>query len=351
MTDSSDETLKTADSQTSIPGCSFVIPARNEELHLDACLRSLRAQSTISENPLEIQLILVDNASTDRTVEIASLHQANIVNVQPGNPGRARNAGVKQACHEHIAFIDADCVLPENWFLNTLNTLEEPDVIAVGCPQARTPRNAPWVERVWVNTIIPKKSASTKTVTWLPAFNLLLKRADFLSIGGFDESLETCEDSDLSYRLGQTGKLICNSETPVRHLGESRTLVEFFRREMWRSRGNLASASKRGTMHKEIFSLFAPLVFTCVAITLLLASLLASTTHTLSVATVFPVLLCTLCVPVGISFKKGGRDEWLQRSILIATYLFARGAGLLVSGHRVERRSDGDRGQYVEADV
>ncbi|MDB4540226.1 glycosyltransferase [bacterium] len=332
-------------------GCSFVIPARNEELHLDACLRSLKGQSTISENPLKLQLIVVDNASTDRTVEIASQHEATIVNVPPGNPGRARNAGVKHACHEYIAFIDADCVLPENWFVSTRNTLKQPQVVAVGCPQAGTPRDAPWVERVWVNTIIPAASANTKRVTWLPAFNLLLKRADFLAVGGFDESLETCEDSDLSYRLGQTGKLVCNAATPVRHLGESRTLAEFFQREMWRSRGNLASARKRGTLHKEFFSLFAPIFFTCVAITLPFATILAVTTSTLAIEAVVAAWLCTLCIPMGISFKKGGTKEWLQRCVLIAVYLLARGAGLLVSGNRVERRSS-DRGeQRNEADA
>ncbi len=352
MTASRDNTKSLADSEMGITGCSFVIPARNEELHLDACLTSLESQAINNfGNLLSIQLIVVDNASKDRTVEIARQHDATIVNVPPGNPGRARNAGARQACHEYIAFIDADCVLPTNWLVNTRNTLQEPQVVAVGCPQASTPQDAPWVERVWVNTIVPRESVNTRRVTWLPSFNLLLKREDFFSIGGFDESLETCEDSDLSYRLGQTGKLICNSDTPVRHLGESRTLAEFFQREMWRSRGNLASARKRGTMQKEFLSLFAPLFLTCVAIALLIATVLAVTTSTLRLDAMLAAWLSALCIPMGISLKMGGTNEWFQRCVLITTYLLARGVGLLASGHRVERRDCGTAEQRTETEV
>ena len=338
MNESGDTAVKLTDYPKRITGCSFVVPARNEELHLDACLKSLKAQSHNSDDLLDYQLIVVDNASTDQTVRIASRHDAMIVSVPPGNPGRARNAGVKHAIHEYIAFIDADCVLPKNWFLNTRNTLNEPEVVAVGCPQARAPRDASWVERVWVNTIIPTEPTNTKPVTWLPSFNLLMKRANFLAIGGFDESLETCEDSDLSYRLGHTGKLICNSETPVRHLGESRTLPEFFQREMWRSRGNLSSARKRGTMHKEFLSLFAPLCYAFTVSILFLSSLLAVTTPILSAEAVIPALLCVFFIPVGIAFIKGGANDCLLRSALIVTYLFARAFGLIISGRRVERK-------------
>ena len=333
------DTPTEADTPDAGHSCSFIIPARNEESHILACMRSLQSQQTRNTKALNIQLIVVDNTSTDKTAEIAAQCGAKVINVPPGNPGRARNAGVKQSASEYIAFIDADCVLPDNWLLNSIDTLIKPQVVAVGSPQAPAPHDAGWVERVWVNTIIPEESTEWKPVDWLPSFNLLLRRSDFVSAGGFDESLQTCEDSDLSYRLGKRGKLVLNHVTPVRHLGESKTLLEFFRREMWRSRGNLSSALKRGTVREEFTSLFIPfsfaLTFSAVLISLLLTLLLQLPI----VKFLTPVGLGLILGPLVVSIAKKGVNDCIPRAVLIATYLLARGTGLVVPARRVERRS------------
>ncbi len=93
------------------PAVSIVVPARNEEACLGACLRSLVEQSGV---PLEI--IVVDDHSTDRTREIAlsfSDQQVRVVEAGPLPPGwtgknNAVTAGSKAACGEWLLFTDAD---------------------------------------------------------------------------------------------------------------------------------------------------------------------------------------------------------------------------------------------------
>lgn len=90
---------------------SIVIPAHNEERHLTACLQAIARQSS---QPLEV--IVVDNNSTDRTAEIAaSFSFVRVIHESRQGIVYARNAGFDAARGELIARIDADIQLPSNW--------------------------------------------------------------------------------------------------------------------------------------------------------------------------------------------------------------------------------------------
>ncbi|HUS26648.1 MAG TPA: glycosyltransferase family 2 protein [Nevskiaceae bacterium] len=90
---------------------SLVIPAYNEERHLSACLDAIAAQTQV---PLEV--IVVDNNSTDRTAQVARAYPFVKV-ISERRQGRvfARNAGFNAAKGNIIGRIDADIVLPPNW--------------------------------------------------------------------------------------------------------------------------------------------------------------------------------------------------------------------------------------------
>ena len=90
---------------------SIIIPARNEEHNLPKLLRSLTSQSV---QPREI--IVVNDASTDRTAELAQQHNARVINSQPlpdGWRGKtwACHQGAQVATGEMLLFLDAD-----TWF-------------------------------------------------------------------------------------------------------------------------------------------------------------------------------------------------------------------------------------------
>jgi glycosyltransferase involved in cell wall biosynthesis len=92
---------------------SVIVPCWNEELHLAQCLESLLAQSYPAD---QYEVILADNQSTDRTVEIAQRYPRVIVVVESKRSSyAARNSGVRIARGQILAFTDADCEVRPDW--------------------------------------------------------------------------------------------------------------------------------------------------------------------------------------------------------------------------------------------
>ncbi len=107
---------------------SIVVPARNEELLLDACLASLRQQSYDGD----YEIIVVDNGSTDRTPEIARAHGVRLVRCERAGVLFARRAGAMAAQGEVIAQADADTVYPRDWLARVaLELTAHTEVVAV----------------------------------------------------------------------------------------------------------------------------------------------------------------------------------------------------------------------------
>jgi glycosyltransferase involved in cell wall biosynthesis len=108
---------------------SVVIPCRNGERVVGDAVRSALAQTM---PPAEV--IVVDDASTDRTAEVAREAGARVlVNARRRNAGGARNAGIETAAADAYAFMDADVIAPRDWLARVKAVFEsDPTVVAVG---------------------------------------------------------------------------------------------------------------------------------------------------------------------------------------------------------------------------
>src|SRR5438045_5583788 len=85
---------------------SFIVPAYNEEHELSKPLAAIRTAASGAAQPYEI--IVVDDASTDATPEIASRAGAKVIPINRRQIAAARNAGGRAAEGEYLFFIDAD---------------------------------------------------------------------------------------------------------------------------------------------------------------------------------------------------------------------------------------------------
>lgn len=243
---------------------SIIIPARNESAHLPALLASL-AQLDYSRDKLEI--ILVDHASTDATPRIAREAGARVIVHHGGTISSVRNHGAQVAAGEVLAFLDADCTVDSAWLANALCHFDDPQVGAVGSYHV-VPLDPP----TWVRKVLQKQIEARPQLTepnWLPSGNMFVRRDAFMKCGGFDESMATCEDVDLSYRLAKHSRLVADARIRCWHHGEPRTLWEVFRKELWRGRDNLMGAIRHGVKLSEIPSLILPIYFTIALLCLL----------------------------------------------------------------------------------
>lgn len=111
----------------SLPKISVVIPCYNEEDWVLRAISSVKSQ----DYPGGYEIIVVDNASTDSTAQIASEAGARVVYEEKRGLPSARNAGYKAAKEEIIAYLDADSIAPTNWLRSLTEPFFNKEIIAV----------------------------------------------------------------------------------------------------------------------------------------------------------------------------------------------------------------------------
>jgi peptidoglycan/xylan/chitin deacetylase (PgdA/CDA1 family)/GT2 family glycosyltransferase len=187
---------------------SVVIPAHNEENYLLSCLESIKNQDYAGE----YEVIVVDNASTDNTAQIARDWGAKVVYEGKRSPACARQKGAEVATGKIIAFIDADTQAPVCW-LSTIvwRFLYEPETVVISGPYAyydagRIARIASYGN--FISIIIDqlfRKVFNKGSAVW--GCNFAVRRSALLEVGGFDTSIRFYgEEYELSLRLKKAGK-------------------------------------------------------------------------------------------------------------------------------------------------
>ena len=234
---------------------SFIIPTLNVEEYLPQCLEAIKKQKISNE---EFEVIVVDNGSTDRTVEIAESYAAEVYIAPEKTVAALRNIGAAHARGVFLAHVDADCVIGDHWLQNGLRHFDDSKVAAAGAPTL-VEENGSWVERYWF--LQRKKGSQLEKVTWLPTENLVIRKSAFDEVGGFDKSLITCEDANLCYKLNRHYTIISDPAIASIHLGEAKTLKDFYRKEKWRGKGNLVGLFSHGIVWHDLPSLLLPIYY------------------------------------------------------------------------------------------
>jgi len=240
---------------TGQPTVTFVIPVFNDEKNIARCLRSLRNLRFPGQ---EYEVLVVDNGSTDGTHHIVREMGFPFRVIDKVHVSVLRNRGAAMAQGVYLAFVDSDVELSPQWLENTLEVFKDQMVVATG-DFPGIPNEATWVQRSWdIHQRGRQKASGSVPVAWLPSMNLVVRRNVFQRVGGFNEKLETAEDVDLCYRLGQHGTILCNPGMEAIHWGEAHDLPTFWRKEVWRGIGNLRGVFSHGFRWDELPSLGYP---------------------------------------------------------------------------------------------
>lgn len=186
------------------PLVSVVIPAYNAERFLGEAIESVLAQTY---SPVE--LIVVDDGSTDRTAAVAAAYgEATVISQENSGPSAARNRGAAAAGGELLAFHDSDdAMTPDKLAVQVGHLLDNP---GVGCvlaeqellvePGAELPF---WVEGTKVPTVMPPRPPELADEPMVHPMTMVVRRTTFEQVGGFDESMRAAEDFDWMLRASE----------------------------------------------------------------------------------------------------------------------------------------------------
>lgn len=302
---------------------SIIIPARNEEAHLGQLLESI-AKLQYPADALEV--IVVDHSSTDDTPGVAARYGARVLVKQGGTISSVRNYGARAARGKVIAFVDADCTVAPDWATCAVMHFQDPSVGAVGSYHLMPDAPATWVRKVLQRQAMARPRM--EQATWLPSGNMFVGKAVYDACGGFDESLTTCEDVDISYRISRRYRVIADDRIRCWHHGEPIGIRDMFRKELWRGRDNFSGAFRHGFRVSELPSLFLPTYMVLAVLGFLgavIGALLGSMVVWLVLVAVLAFLIPLAAVAVVLSVRSGDITYAGHFAAFYAVYLIARG--------------------------
>jgi glycosyltransferase involved in cell wall biosynthesis len=178
---------------------TLVIPAHNEEVLLPRLLDTVdRARARYSFGASAIEVIVADNASTDRTAEIAAARGCCVVPVATRVIAAARNGGAAHALSPILAFVDADTQIHPDTFNGVESALADGSIVggATGVTLERWSLGLALTYAMILPMVI---------LTGMDTGVVFCRRSDFTEVGGYDERRLAAEDVAFLWALKRRG--------------------------------------------------------------------------------------------------------------------------------------------------
>ena len=194
-------TPQTANAPSRFGRVSFVVPAHNEQSYLRATLQQL---NRIAGKLLaDFEILVVNDASTDLTSQIAIENGARVIDVDLRNIGAVRNAGAKEARFDWIVFVDADTIVPEKTLLGSLRALSGGAVGGGAFVSLDQVQPIGWFKMGLYYAV----SLIWQTLgRWAAGCYMFCRKDAFEFFGGFDEQYFAAEELFFSVELKRLGK-------------------------------------------------------------------------------------------------------------------------------------------------
>jgi glycosyltransferase involved in cell wall biosynthesis len=186
---------------------SFIIPAYDEEAVIAATVDAVHAAAR--EIGVQYEIIVANDASSDRTAEIAAKHGANVVNTSNRQIAATRNAGAKAARGDRFIFVDADTLVNASTVRAAIGAMDKGAV--GGGSHVVFDDDVP----LYADLIRRLTLWSMNIMRLAAGCFLFCTRTAFETAGGFDERLFGAEELALSAELKKQGPFVVLREKVV----------------------------------------------------------------------------------------------------------------------------------------
>jgi len=182
---------------------SIVIPAYNEEAYLLATLQRVKeaGRQLLRARPsAQVQIIVVDNQSSDRTARIARRQGCRVVVETRHNIGQVRNTGATAAIGEVLVFVDADTLVPPDVFTLIADRMDDPRCLggAVDVSYRPAKKIMHWYLAAW--RLVARLGNMAQGATQF------CRTSVFQELGGYDTSLFMGEDVEFYWKMKYLAK-------------------------------------------------------------------------------------------------------------------------------------------------
>lgn len=292
---------------------SVVIPCLNERQNIETVLSSL--DNELQQGGFTYEIIVVDNGSTDGSVEIAKTYNATVLFSSSTTVAGVRNLGAEKANGKTLVFVDADVVVQPSWgktlrhiFQNTNNLRNMITGSNCSVPDNIKPLLYSWYKGI----------SSDVRNTHLGTGHMIVSKDCFNKIGGFNTDLVSGEDYDFCLRGKKKGvPVISDPRLVACHLGYPAKIYGFIKREIWHGASDYRSW--KSIINSKVA--ICGIIFLIINILMLIALFV-------NIMTFFILMILLIAIIIYVNFYKfgfGGLSEFSKRSIVSYIYLLCRG--------------------------
>ena len=225
----------TSKASKATPLVSVVITTKNEEKNIENCIKSIREQTFNN-----IEVIVVDNFSEDKTAEFAEINGAKVY--YKGNERSAqRNFGARVAAGKYVLYLDADMILSRTLIEECVSSIDSSNTDAFYIPERIVG------DGFWIKVRDFERSFYTGTVIDAVRF---IRRDLFLQVGGFDETLIGPEDWDFDRKIRKVGHT-ATTNSPLYHNEGKFKISRYLKKKGYYTNGIQEYKKKWGSNNTE----------------------------------------------------------------------------------------------------
>jgi len=178
---------------SSDPLVSVIVATKNEEQHIENCLLSISEQTYP-----QIETIVVDNYSTDKTQEIALRHTDKVFKKGPERSVQRNYGMIEKAQGKYVMFLDADMILGPKVIEECVSFIKKGEWLALHIPEFVLGKS------YWSQVRRFERTFYNGTVIDGARF---FKKSAFVKVKGFDETLSGPEDWDIDKKIKKIGRI------------------------------------------------------------------------------------------------------------------------------------------------